>query len=162
MHGTQTSLYAPFRPLLGPGDEILLGDPMYATYEGLIAQTGATMVPVPLRPERGFRIDAADVAARIMALKQDRLVITGGEPLLQGAALARMVAMLEGVSVEIETNGTVAPHPALDPLVAQYNVSPKLAHSGNPADLPSPSVVKKVTEGKFGQKTGEGWYSYKK
>jgi 7-carboxy-7-deazaguanine synthase len=66
---------------------------------------------------------------------QDRLVITGGEPLLQGAALARMVALLEGVSVEIETNGTVAPHPALDPLVAQYNVSPKLAHSGNPAEL---------------------------
>ncbi len=34
--------------------------------------------------------------------------------------------------------------------------------SGNPADLPSPSIVRKVTEGKFGQKTGEGWYSYKK
>ncbi len=80
-------------------------------------------------------LDEADVAARIMALEQDRLVITGGEPLLQGAALARMVALLDGVSVEIETNGTVAPHPALDPLVAQYNVSPKLAHSGNPADL---------------------------
>lgn len=72
-----------------------------------------------------------DVAARIMALGQDRLVITGGEPLLQGAALARMVALLPGMTVEIETNGTVAPHPALDPLVAQYNVSPKLPHSGN-------------------------------
>ena len=80
-------------------------------------------------------LDEADVAARIMALGQDRLVITGGEPLLQGAALARMVALLDGLSVEIETNGTVAPHPALDPLVSQYNVSPKLAHSGNPADL---------------------------
>jgi organic radical activating enzyme len=40
-----------------------------------------------------------------------------------------------GISIEIETNGTVAPHPALDPLVSQYNVSPKLAHSGNPAEL---------------------------
>lgn len=80
-------------------------------------------------------LDEADVAARIMALGQDRLVITGGEPLLQGAALARMVALLDGMIVEIETNGTVAPHPALDPLVSQYNVSPKLAHSGNPADL---------------------------
>lgn len=80
-------------------------------------------------------LNEADVAARIMALGQDRLVITGGEPLLQGAALARMVALLGGVSVEIETNGTVAPHAALDALVAQYNVSPKLAHSGNSAEL---------------------------
>ena len=37
--------------------------------------------------------------------------------------------------VEVETNGSVAPHRALDPLVHQFNVSPKLAHSGNPADL---------------------------
>lgn len=80
-------------------------------------------------------LDEADVAARIMALGQDRLVITGGEPLLQGAALARMVAMLDGISIEIETNGTAEPHPALAPLVAQYNVSPKLAHSSNPAEL---------------------------
>lgn len=63
--GTQTCLYAIFRTLLEPGDEILVGDPMYATYEGLIAQTGATLVPVPLRPEAGFRMAAADVAARI-------------------------------------------------------------------------------------------------
>ena len=32
-----------------------------------------------------------------------------------------------------------APHPALGALVAQYNVSPKLAHSGNPADLALPA-----------------------
>lgn len=79
-------------------------------------------------------LEEAEVAARITALGQDRLVITGGEPLLQGAALARMVALLDGMTVEIETNGTVAPHPALDPLVSQYNVSPKLGHSGNPID----------------------------
>lgn len=87
------------------------------------------------RAANQLTLSEEDVAARIMGLGQDRLVITGGEPLLQGAALARMVALLDGISVEIETNGTAAPHPALDPLVSQYNVSPKLSHSGNPADL---------------------------
>jgi organic radical activating enzyme len=78
----------------------------------------------------------ADVAGRIAALGQPRLVVTGGEPLLQAPALARMLALLpEGTAIEVETNGTVAPPPALDALVHQYNVSPKLAHSGNPAEL---------------------------
>ena len=80
-------------------------------------------------------LDKADVAQRIAALGKPRLVVTGGEPLLQGPALARMLALLPDMAIEIETNGTVAPPPALDALVRQYNVSPKLAHSGNPAEL---------------------------
>jgi organic radical activating enzyme len=97
------------------------------------------------RPHRGdetfarapnqVTLSEMEVAERIAALGQSRLVVTGGEPLLQGAALAKMLALLPGVVVEVETNGTVAPHPALDTLVAQYNVSPKLAHSGNPSEL---------------------------
>lgn len=63
--GTQTVLYTVLRAMAEAGDEVLIGDPMYATYEGLIAQTGATAVPVPLRPEHGFRMQVADVAARI-------------------------------------------------------------------------------------------------
>ena len=100
-------------------------------------------------------LDEADVAARIMALGQDRLVITGGEPLLQGAALARMVALLQGMTVEIETNGTVAPHPALEPLVSQYNVSPKLKHSGNPVD--SAQIPERLVE--WSQKP-QAWFKF--
>jgi organic radical activating enzyme len=46
-----------------------------------------------------------------------------------------MIEHLPDLSVEIETNGTVAPPPRLDIRVDQYNVSPKLAHSGNPTEL---------------------------
>jgi arginine:pyruvate transaminase len=63
--GTQTALYAVLMGIAEPGCEVLVGDPMYATYEGLIRASGAEMVPVPLRPEAGFRMQAADVAARI-------------------------------------------------------------------------------------------------
>ena len=80
-------------------------------------------------------LDEAEVAQRIAALGQSRLVVTGGEPLLQAGALARLLALLPDMTVEIETNGTVAAPPRLDVRIDQYNVSPKLAHSGNPAEL---------------------------
>jgi organic radical activating enzyme len=80
-------------------------------------------------------LSPAEVAARIAALGQNRLVITGGEPLLQAGALAEMLEHLPDIAVEIETNGTIAPPVRLDIRVDQYNVSPKLAHSGNPGDL---------------------------
>jgi organic radical activating enzyme len=80
-------------------------------------------------------LPVAEVAARIVALGQKRLVITGGEPLLQAGKLAELTALLPGMAIEIETNGTIDPSARLDVAVDQYNVSPKLAHSGNPADL---------------------------
>ncbi|MEM7665999.1 MAG: 7-carboxy-7-deazaguanine synthase QueE [Pseudomonadota bacterium] len=77
----------------------------------------------------------AEVAERIAALGQKRLVITGGEPLMQGGAIADMLAHLPDIEVEIETNGTTKAPAHVDIRVDQYNVSPKLAHSGNEAEL---------------------------
>ncbi len=82
-----------------------------------------------------MKLTPAEVADRIAALGQNRLVITGGEPLLQAGALAELLEHLPDIAVEIETNGTTIAPPRLDIRVDQYNVSPKLAHSGNDAAL---------------------------
>lgn len=85
--GTQTALYAILRTLVEAGDEVLVGDPLYATYEGLVAQTGAALVPVPLRPEHGFRMQAADVAARVTPRSRVLFLNTPHNP--TGAVLRR-------------------------------------------------------------------------
>jgi 7-carboxy-7-deazaguanine synthase len=73
-----------------------------------------------------------DVVAEIDAMGVDRVVVTGGEPLLQQR---RLVPLLEGCAargwpVEIETNGTIVPDERVLELVARWNVSPKLENSG--------------------------------
>lgn len=85
--GTQTTLFAVLNTLLTAGDEVLLGDPMYATYEGLVASTGAALIPVPLRPEHGFRMQADDVAARITPRTRVLFLNTPHNP--TGAVLRR-------------------------------------------------------------------------
>jgi arginine:pyruvate transaminase len=63
--GTQGALQGAMMCLAGPGDEVLVPEPMYTTYEALVAITGARAVPVPLRPERRFNLDPADVERRV-------------------------------------------------------------------------------------------------
>jgi len=84
--------------------------------------------------EQVLQMDAAEVSKRVEALDTGNVVITGGEPLLQ--SLDALVGELTGAghTVEIETNGTIAPSPALIASVTRWNVSPKLANSGNPAN----------------------------
>ncbi|MCL4676338.1 MAG: pyridoxal phosphate-dependent aminotransferase, partial [Pararhodobacter sp.] len=78
--GTQTSLYLVLRALCEPGCEVLLGNPMYATYEGLIRASGATPVPVRLVPDNGFRLRAEDVAAAITPATRVLLLNTPHNP----------------------------------------------------------------------------------
>ena len=68
--------------------------------------------------------------------RHGRVIITGGEPLLQSSTIAEFIQFLSlrnllKPTIEIETNGTIYPTPDLIELVDQWNVSPKLSNSGN-------------------------------
>ncbi|MCC7364826.1 MAG: 7-carboxy-7-deazaguanine synthase QueE [Dehalococcoidia bacterium] len=84
------------------------------------------------RAEQTLTLPVDDVLTRVREKAPKNVVITGGEPLLQRRQLMPFVQALKagGYRVEFETNGTVAPG-ELAALVDQWNVSPKLAHSGN-------------------------------
>jgi 7-cyano-7-deazaguanosine (preQ0) biosynthesis protein QueE len=77
-----------------------------------------------------------DVVAEVEAMGVDRVVITGGEPLLQQQRLQPFLdaAVTRGWAVEIETNGTIAPTAATVAAVERFNVSPKTSNSGVASD----------------------------
>ena len=82
-----------------------------------------------------MRLGLPAILDSVQQLGSKNVVITGGEPLLQQDLLAELTGQLiaNGHRIEVETNGTILPTPALVTAVAQWNVSPKLASSGNPA-----------------------------
>ncbi len=84
------------------------------------------------RDEQILRMAADTVFAMVGGLGPMNVVITGGEPLIQRRQLLPLIEQLKesGLRVEVETNGTITPD-GLGELVDQFNVSPKLSHSGN-------------------------------
>jgi arginine:pyruvate transaminase len=84
--GTQTALFAVMLGLVETGDAVLVGDPQYATYEGVIRATGADQVTVPLRPEVGFHMRAEDLEKAITPACRVLLLNTPHNP--TGAVLS--------------------------------------------------------------------------
>ena len=57
--GTQTALAVAFLSIIELGDEVIMFDPYYATYEAVVSAPGGIPVPVKLDPDRGFHPDIA-------------------------------------------------------------------------------------------------------
>lgn len=93
------------------------------------------------KDEQIIALPPSEVAELVRAFPCRHLVLTGGEPLLQDTAFVDVLSTLHETgtggpwTAEVETNGTLTPSAQLDALVEQYNVSPKLANSGNATAL---------------------------
>lgn len=63
--GAQNALYSATQCLLEAGDEVLVPEPMYLTYEASIRASGATLIPVPVDADNNFRINISALQTAI-------------------------------------------------------------------------------------------------
>ena len=63
--GTQAALTVAVMSLVETGDAVLVPDPYYATYEGVVRLTGADFIPVPMDAANNFRLTAEQVEAAV-------------------------------------------------------------------------------------------------
>ncbi len=100
-----------------------------------------------------------EVAETVRSFGCRRVVLTGGEPLLQEEALVELMDLLredgEEWFFEIETNGTRMPDERFLAAINQLNVSPKLSNSGMGEAL---RVKGDVLAGLAG--TGKAWFKF--
>lgn len=84
--GTQTALFAAMMTIAEEGCDILMPDPYYATYEGVIAASGAKFVPIRTLPEDGFHLTPKELRAHVTPNSRVLLLNTPNNP--TGAVLS--------------------------------------------------------------------------
>ncbi len=78
--GTQAALYMAMQAIVEPGDEVLLFDPYYATYEAVVTAPGGVPVAVPLDPDSGFHINFTAFEKAITPRTRAMLLNTPSNP----------------------------------------------------------------------------------
>lgn len=85
--GAKPILFFTILALCQQGDEVVYPDPGFPMYESIAAFAGATPVPVPLREEHGFRVDAEELGS--VLTDRTRLVVLNSPHNPCGSALTR-------------------------------------------------------------------------
>jgi aspartate/methionine/tyrosine aminotransferase len=92
--GAQGGLFAAAMSILDPGDEALVPEPMYVTYEATLQASGAALVRLPCRADNDFRLDLRDLAAAITPRSKAIFLANPNNP--TGVVMGR--AQLEGIA----------------------------------------------------------------
>lgn len=78
--GGQEALFLVIQALIDPGDEVVLPDPRYTSYDYTIELAGGRMVLVPTREEDAFDLDPDEVEQRLTPKSKVLLLITPSNP----------------------------------------------------------------------------------
>jgi len=96
--GVSEGLDLATRAILNPGDEVIMPDPCYVSYNPCVTLAGGIPIMVPTNEENGFEISPTDIEARVTAKTRAILIgnpanptgaVMPGEKLRQIAEIAR-------------------------------------------------------------------------
>ncbi|MBI4308332.1 MAG: aminotransferase class I/II-fold pyridoxal phosphate-dependent enzyme [Chloroflexi bacterium] len=94
--GVSEALDVAMRAVLDPGDEVIVPEPTYVSYLPCVALPGGVFVPVPTYVENDFKVQTADIEARVTARTKAILLGYPNNPtgaVLDRAELTRIVEM---------------------------------------------------------------------
>jgi len=80
LQGAQNALMSVAMCVLGQGDEVIVPEPMYVTYKGVIGASGAKLINVALRPEDDFQLDPGRIEAALGPNSRALLINTPHNP----------------------------------------------------------------------------------
>jgi aminotransferase len=78
--GGQEGLFLIISALVDPGDEILVPDPRYTSYDQAIEYAGGVAVPVPTYPDDAFDVRPEEVEKRLSPKTKALLLVTPSNP----------------------------------------------------------------------------------
>ncbi len=78
--GSKNIIHFALLSLIEPGDEVLIPDPGYPNYASLTTFVGAVPVPVPMREERGFRLDVEELRSLVTGRTRMIIINTPANP----------------------------------------------------------------------------------
>lgn len=93
--GGQEGLFLAVQALIDPGDEILVPDPRYSSYDDAIRRAGGRMVMVPTNRQDAFNLEAEAVEVAITPATKALLIVTPSNPTAGIVSEARQRAIAE-------------------------------------------------------------------
>ena len=85
--GVSEALDLVMRAILNPGDEVIMPDPCYASYNPCVVLAGGRPIMVPTNQENNFEIGAADIEARVS--NKTKAILIGYPANPTGAVMSR-------------------------------------------------------------------------